>query len=30
MPVYADDGERVVLSRQIMGRWRLIGYGRII
>jgi len=27
IPVCAENGERVVLSRQIMGRWRLIGYG---
>jgi len=27
LPVCADKGERVVLSRQIMGRWRLIGFG---
>ncbi len=30
IPVYVDVGERVVLSRQIMGRWRLIGYGNIV
>ena len=27
LPVCADNGERVVLSRQILGRWRLIGFG---
>ncbi len=27
LPVCADKGERVVLSRQILGRWRLIGFG---
>ncbi len=27
LPICADDGERVVISRQIRGRWRLIGYG---
>ncbi|MCX8179522.1 MAG: translation initiation factor IF-2 subunit gamma [Candidatus Aenigmarchaeota archaeon] len=30
MPVYAEATERVVLSRQIAGRWRLIGYGNIV
>ncbi|MEM5799301.1 MAG: translation initiation factor IF-2 subunit gamma [Candidatus Aenigmatarchaeota archaeon] len=30
IPVFAEEGERVVLSRQIAGRWRLIGYGKII
>ncbi|MCX8178694.1 MAG: translation initiation factor IF-2 subunit gamma [Candidatus Aenigmarchaeota archaeon] len=29
IPVYADKGERAVISRQILGRWRLIGYGNI-
>ena len=29
MPVCADQGERVALSRQVMGRWRLIGWGEI-
>lgn len=27
IPVVADPGSRVALSRQIAGRWRLIGYG---
>ena len=27
LPICADVGERVVLSRQVMGRWRLIGFG---
>jgi len=27
LPICADKGERVVLSRQVIGRWRLIGYG---
>ncbi|NCN39522.1 MAG: translation initiation factor IF-2 subunit gamma, partial [Candidatus Aenigmarchaeota archaeon] len=27
LPICADAGERIVLSRQVMGRWRLIGYG---
>ncbi len=27
LPICADKGERVVLSRQIIGRWRLIGFG---
>jgi translation initiation factor 2 subunit 3 len=27
LPICAENGERIVLSRQIMGRWRLIGYG---
>ena len=30
IPVCAEKGERVVLSRQIMGRWRLIGYGVLV
>jgi translation initiation factor 2 subunit 3 len=29
IPVCADPGERVAVSRQIMGRWRLIGWGEI-
>ncbi len=29
IPVVADSGTRVALSRQIAGRWRLIGYGFI-
>ncbi|MEM5793575.1 MAG: translation initiation factor IF-2 subunit gamma [Candidatus Aenigmatarchaeota archaeon] len=27
IPICAEKGERIVLSRQVMGRWRLIGYG---
>ncbi|MEM5794570.1 MAG: translation initiation factor IF-2 subunit gamma [Candidatus Aenigmatarchaeota archaeon] len=30
IPVYAEKNERVVISRQFSGRWRLIGYGTII
>ncbi len=30
IPICGDEGDRVVLSRQIMGRWRLIGYGSLI
>lgn len=30
IPICGDDGERVVISRQVMGRWRLIGYGTLI
>lgn len=29
IPVCADKGDRVVISRQILGRWRLIGYGSL-
>ena len=29
VPIAAESGERVVISRMIMGRWRLIGYGNI-
>lgn len=29
IPICGDDGDRVVLSRQILGRWRLIGYGTL-
>ncbi|OYT61494.1 MAG: translation initiation factor IF-2 subunit gamma [Thermofilum sp. ex4484_15] len=29
IPVCAEEGARVAISRQIMGRWRLIGYGVI-
>ncbi|MEM2370425.1 MAG: translation initiation factor IF-2 subunit gamma, partial [Candidatus Bathyarchaeia archaeon] len=28
-PVCAEDGSRAAISRKIMGRWRLIGYGII-
>ena len=27
IPICTDKGDRVVISRQIQGRWRLIGYG---
>lgn len=30
IPICGEEGDRVVLSRQIMGRWRLIGYGTLI
>lgn len=30
IPVCADKNDKVVLSRQIQGRWRLIGYGEIV
>ncbi len=30
IPVCAEEGARVAISRQIRGRWRLIGYGYII
>ncbi len=30
IPVCADRGERVAISRQVGGRWRLIGWGEII
>lgn len=30
IPVCGDKGERIVISRQIMGRWRLIGYGTLL
>lgn len=29
LPICADDGDKVALSKQINGRWRLIGYGII-
>jgi translation initiation factor 2 subunit 3 len=29
LPVCADKGTRVAISRRIEGRWRLIGYGII-
>ncbi len=29
IPVCAEEGEKAVISRQIAGRWRLIGYGKI-
>jgi translation initiation factor 2 subunit 3 len=30
LPVVAEKGDRIALSRQIAGRWRLIGYGTVI
>jgi len=30
LPICADKGERVAISRRIGARWRLIGYGIII
>ncbi len=30
IPVCAESGERVAISRQIAGRWRLIGYGKLV
>ena len=30
LPVCADRGDRVALSRQVAGRWRLVGYGEIL
>jgi len=30
IPICADKNDRIVLSRQILGRWRLIGYGEIV
>lgn len=29
IPVCAEEGQRIAISRNIMGRWRLIGYGEI-
>ncbi|HID47816.1 MAG TPA: translation initiation factor IF-2 subunit gamma, partial [Methanococcaceae archaeon] len=29
LPICAEKGARVALSRRISGRWRLIGYGII-
>jgi translation initiation factor 2 subunit 3 len=29
IPVCADSGEKVALSRQVSGRWRLVGWGEI-
>jgi translation initiation factor 2 subunit 3 len=29
LPVCADKGEKVAISRQVLGRWRLIGWGSI-
>ncbi|MEM5882902.1 MAG: translation initiation factor IF-2 subunit gamma [Candidatus Aenigmatarchaeota archaeon] len=30
IPVYTEKNERIVISRQFSGRWRLIGYGSVI
>ncbi len=30
IPICGDEGDRVVVSRQVLGRWRLIGYGTLI
>ena len=30
LPGCADKGDRVAISRQINGRWRLIGWGEIV
>jgi translation initiation factor 2 subunit 3 len=30
MPICAEPGERAALSRQVAGRWRLVGWGEII
>ena len=30
IPICANKGERVAISRQVMGRWRLIGWGEIV
>jgi translation initiation factor 2 subunit 3 len=30
IPVCVEEKERVVISRQIAGRWRLIGYGTVL
>ena len=30
IPICADKKDRIVLSRQILGRWRLIGFGEIV
>ena len=29
LPVCAEEGQRVAISRRIRGKWRLIGYGTI-
>jgi len=29
IPISAEKGQRVALSRKILGKWRLIGYGII-
>jgi translation initiation factor 2 subunit 3 len=30
MPICAEEGDRVAVSRQIGSRWRLIGHGKIV
>lgn len=30
IPVCAEEGDRIAISRQIQGRWRLIGYGNLM
>jgi translation initiation factor 2 subunit 3 len=30
IPICGEQGDRIVLSRQILGRWRLIGYGILV
>jgi len=30
IPVCADNNDRIVFSRQVLGRWRLIGWGEIV
>ena len=30
MPVCAEKGDRIAISRQILGRWRLVGWGEIV
>ncbi len=30
LPVCAEKGERVAIGRQVLGRWRLIGFGSVI
>jgi translation initiation factor 2 subunit 3 len=29
IPVCAENGQRVAISRRIAGKWRLIGYGEV-
>jgi translation initiation factor 2 subunit 3 len=29
LPVCVEKGEKVAISRQVLGRWRLIGWGAI-
>jgi translation initiation factor 2 subunit 3 len=30
IPICLDEKERIVISRQVSGRWRLIGYGKVL